>query len=180
MKSLKKLVLIALGLIAFTANAQTDKASTTRIVEAKNFIFAATSAIPLNSSDVNNVLSRMSGPATAGMINLTGGSYDLKITADSIVAYLPFYGRAYSAPYGIDNTESGYKFTSKKFNYESKKGKKRGWDVFIQTNDVKDNVRMNLSISESGYATLTVTSVNKQSITYNGYLSEIEKKSPAK
>lgn len=180
MKSLKNLVLLALVLIAFTANAQTDKATTTKIVEAKNYIFVATTAIPLNSADINSVMSKMSGPATAGTINLTGGNYDLKITADSIVAYLPFYGRAYSAPYGMDNTESGYKFTSKKFKYESKKGKKKGWDIAIQTSDVKDNVRMNLNISESGYATLSVTSVNKQSITYNGYLSEVEKKSPAK
>lgn len=179
MKSLKNLGLLALVLVAFTANAQTDKATTTKIVEAKNYIFVATTAIPLNSADINSVMSKMSGPATAGTINLTGGNYDLKITADSIVAYLPFYGRAYSAPYGNSN-EGGYKFTSKKFKYESKKGKKKGWDIALQTNDVKDNVRMNLNISESGYATLSVTSVNKQSITYNGYLSEIEKKSPAK
>ena len=179
MKSFKTFGLLILGLIAFNVNAQTDKAITTRIVEEKNFLFIATSAIPLNSLDINNVLNRMSGPPTGGTINLTSSNYDLKITPDSIVAYLPFYGRAFTAPYG-NNSENGYKFTSKKFTYDTKKGRKRGWDITIQTKDIKENVRMTLSISESGYASLSVVSQNKQSISYNGYLSENKTDSPTK
>lgn len=179
MKLIKKIGVFALSLIALNASAQTDKATTAKIVGEKNYIFVATSAIPLNSTDINNVLSKMNGQASVGTINLSGDNYDLKITGDSIVSYLPFYGRAYSAPYGANNSESGYKFTSKQFNYEAK-GKKKGWNITIQTKDVRDNVRMTLSITESGYATLSVNSNNKQSITYNGYLSEVKKETPSK
>ncbi|RZL47500.1 MAG: DUF4251 domain-containing protein [Pedobacter sp.] len=178
MKSLKNIGLLALVLIVFTANAQTDKATTIKIVEEKSYVFVATTAVPLNSADITAVFSKMSGPPNSGAVNLTGSNYDLKITPDSIVAYLPYYGRAYVAPFG--NDENGYKFTSKKFVYESKKGKKKGWDILIQSKDIRDNVRMNLSVSESGYATLNVISNNKQSISYNGYLSEIKKDNPAK
>lgn len=181
MNTIKKLGFAVLCLLAFNANAQTDKATTTKIVNDKNFIFVATSATPLNTMDVTNVLNKMAGPPTGGTINLSTGNYDLRITPDSLISYLPFYGRAFNVTsYGGNNDESGYKFTSTKFSYETKKGRKKGWNIAIQTKDVRDNVRMNLSISEGGYATLSVVSNNKQSITFNGYLKEAKKSTPTK
>jgi hypothetical protein len=172
-KIIKNLSLMALVIFAFKANAQTDKTTTARIIAEKNFVFVATAAIPLNSTDINNVTSKMPGNMSTGTINLTGSSYDIKITADSLVAYLPFYGRSYRATFG--NDEAGFKFNSKDFTYIEKKRKKGGWDIALNTKDVKNNVRMNLSISENGYGSLVVSSNDKQSITYNGYLSEAKK-----
>ena len=174
MKTLKKLSFIFLALFAFTANAQTDKATTAKIVEGKTYTFVATSAIPLNSTDINNILSKMGGNAGGGMINLSGASYDVKITADSVVAYLPYYGRSYNAP--LNRDDSGFKFLSKDFTYSSKNRKKGGWEVIINTKDTKESPRLSFSISENGYGSLIITSNNKQSITYNGYLAENAKK----
>lgn len=172
MKTLKKLSFMALALFAFTANAQTDKATTTKIVAEKNYVFVATSAMPLNATDINNVLSRMPGGITGGSINLTS-YYDVKVTPDSVVAYLPYYGRSYSAP--LDRDDNGFKFTSKDYKYAVVK-RKKGWDVTIETKDTKESPRLNLNISENGYSTLSIISNNKQSITYNGYLKEVPKK----
>ncbi|TKC12273.1 DUF4251 domain-containing protein [Pedobacter polaris] len=172
MKVFKKLVLLVLVFVTFKANAQTDKATTTKIVEEKNYVFVATSATPLNSADINKIMSRMPGNMNGGNINLSGSSYDVRVVKDSVIAYLPYYGRSYSASMNPD--EQGYKFTSTDFIYDSKKNK-RGWNINIKTKDVRDNVQMNLSISQGGYATLSVVSNNKQSITYNGYLSEVKK-----
>ena len=47
--------------------------------------------------------------------------------------------------------------------------------IQISPKDTKDGVRMNLTDSDNGYATLNVSSNNKQSITYNGYLAEPKK-----
>lgn len=174
MKTLKKLAFLVLVFIAFKVNAQTDKATTLRIVEEKNYVFVATNAIPTNSTDISNVMRKMSGNTGGATINLTGSSYDVQITKDSVVAYLPYYGRSYSAP--INPEDNGYKFTAKNFTYNAVKTKKGDWDISINTKDVKDNVRMTLNISAGGYATLSVVSNNKQSIMYNGYLSEIKKK----
>ncbi|MBB2146627.1 DUF4251 domain-containing protein [Pedobacter sp. LMG 31464] len=174
MKTLKIVTLFALAFIAFKASAQTDKATTIRIVEDKNYVFVATTAIPTNITDINNILRKMPGNAGGGSISLSGSSYDVRVTNDSVVVYLPYYGRAYSASPNSD--ENGYKFTTKKFTYDVKKTKKGGWDVNVNTKDVKDNVRMILNITSAGYATLNVMSNNKQSIIYNGYLSENKKK----
>lgn len=170
MKVIKKLGLLVFAIISFTASAQTDKATTARVIEDKNFSFVATSALPLNVNEMNNILNRMSGFNNGAMIDLTGGSYDLYVTADTIKAYLPFYGRAFNAT--LNQDENGYKFSSQDFTYQTTKRKKGGWDIKIDTKDVRNNARMNLNVSENGYAVLSVISNNKQTITYNGYIRE--------
>ena len=172
-----KTILFALfAFISLNVNAQTDKATTKRIVEAKNFTFIASTAIPMNSTEINAILNRMPGANGGGTINLTGASYDINISPDSIIAYLPYYGRAFNASYG-SRDDSGYKFTSTKFSYENVVRKKGGWQITINPQDTKENVRMNLTVAVNGYATLIVSSNNKQSITYNGYLAEPKKES---
>ena len=158
----------------FQAMAQTDKATTLKIVTEKNFVFRATTAIPLSNADVNRVLSQMPGAMGGSTINLNGSQYDLMVTKDSVVAYLPYYGRAFNAP--MNPNEGGIKFTSKNFSYKESKNKKGMSTIQIITQDVKkENYRLTLNISTNGYANLMVFSVNKQPITFNGYLSEPEK-----
>lgn len=168
MKALRNLAAIGLSIFAFSAVAQTDKATTKKIINDKSYTFVATNAIPMNVSEVGNVLSKIPG-STSTNINLNGSNYDVRVTPDSIVVYLPYYGRAYTAP--INRDDSGFKFTSKKFTYNSTDTKK-GWAITINPKDNKEGVRMNLNVSENGYGSLTVGSNNKQSITYNGYLAE--------
>jgi uncharacterized membrane protein YciS (DUF1049 family) len=175
MKTLKNIFLLALLFCAAKLNAQTDKATTARIVEAQNYVFVATTAYPLNASDINNIMNRMPGYNGGGNINLTGSSYDLSVTKDSVVAYLPYYGRSYTPKYGsID--ENGIKFKSKKFNYKNNPRKKGGWNITMKPRDVKDNYSLTLVITESGYGTLTVNSNNQQAITFNGYIAESKPK----
>lgn len=100
--------------------------------------------------------------------------YDVKVSPDTIVAYLPYYGRAYSAP--MDPTEGGIKFTSTDFDYQVKAGKKNGnWLVDIRFNDVKREVSFFFDIWENGTARLSVSDTNRQSISFNGDI-EVEKK----
>lgn len=170
---MKRILLMLFTVVSLSVNAQTDKATTKRIVEAKHFIFVASTAMPMNSNEINAILSRMPGANGGGSINLNGENYDVRITPDSLVAYLPYYGRSFSAPIGRDDT--GYKFTSTKFSFENKLRKKGGWQISINPKDTKESIRMNLTITDNGYATLIINSNNKQSITYNGYLVEPKK-----
>jgi len=174
MNRLRTLYAAVLALLCINAAAQTDKATTAKIVEAKTYTFVARSATPLNSVDISKVMGQMSGGSQGGTINLNETYYELKITPDSIVAYLPYYGRSFTAP--INQTEGGVKFNSKKFEYKSTKGKKRGWNVVIDTKDTTESYRLALDIGDEGYATLSLNSNNKQSISYQGYLRENETK----
>lgn len=173
MKKFHYIAVILLSIFSLPALAQTDKATTQRIVQDQDFVFQATSAMPMANADVNRVLSRLNNPGGAGNINLSGSQYDLTIKKDSIVAYLPYYGRAYTSTMNPD--DSGIKFKSKNFSYSNTKRKKGGWIISILTKDVKDNQRMTLNVSENGYATLNVTSNNRQPISFYGYISEPKK-----
>lgn len=170
MKTIRNILAIAALFITVQANAQTDKETTVKIVNEQHFIFNATSAMPMSNYEVNKILSKMPGGGGGGLIQLTGSQYQLIVDKDSVEAYLPYYGRAYSAT--MDPNDSGLKFKSKKFSYKADKKKKGSWQIKINTKDVKDSPSMVLSVSENGYATLNVNSNNKQPITFNGYLSE--------
>ena len=172
MRTLKNFFFVALLFAAAQVQAQTDKATTIKILEAQNYVFVATSASPLNANDINKVLSRMPGyTGGAGNIILTGASYDLAVTADSVVSYLPYYGRSYTPKMGgID--EGGIKFKSKKFSYKNTPRKKGGWIITIVPKDVKDNYSLTLVATEKGYASLTVTNNTQQPITFSGHLAE--------
>jgi beta-glucosidase/6-phospho-beta-glucosidase/beta-galactosidase len=173
MKTLKNIFLLVLLFSAVKLSAQTDKATTARIVDAQNYIFVATQAYPLNAADINKVMNKMSGYTGGGTINLTGSNYDLAITRDSVVAYLPYYGRSYTPRLGsIDDT--GIKFKSKDFNYKITARKKGGWQVTMNPKgkEIKDNYSLTLLITENGYGTLTINSNNQQTITFNGYIDE--------
>lgn len=170
-------LILSLAFISFATQlfAQTNKETTSRIVGDKNYIFVANTAIPMANNDINKVLMMMPGGQGGSSINLSGSQYDVKVTKDSVVAYLPYYGRAFSAP--MDPTQGGIKFTSKNFSYTETKNKRGAYTIQINTKDVsRENYRFTINISTNGYASLTATSVNKQPILFNGYLDEPKKK----
>jgi hypothetical protein len=88
-------------------------------------------------------------PQRGGGRQLTS-EYDLRITPDSVVSFLPYFGRAYfDVPYG--GADGGIKFTSTKFTYEVKEKKKGGWEISIKPVDVKNIDRLLLNVSADGY-----------------------------
>ena len=148
---MKSLFFLAALAVSIPACAQsTDKtAAIQRLVESKNYVFRAQTAMP----------------QTGQVRNLTS-IYDLKIRTDAIVSDLPYFGRAY-AP--VDPNEGGIQFTSKDFTYTSKPKKKGGWEITIKPNDIKADVKqMWLTITTDGYATLRVICNNRNPISFNG------------
>jgi hypothetical protein len=134
------------------------KAAIRSLVESQRYDFTATSVTPMS-----------------GRTRQLTTDYDLKVTKESLVSYLPYFGRAYSAP--IDPTQGGIMFTSKEFDYAVTNGKKGGWDIRIKPKDHRDVQQMNLSLSEDGYGTLQVISAERQPISFYGNISAIR---PAK
>lgn len=78
-------------------------------------------------------------------IHLTS-SYSVRVSGDTIVSYLPFFGRAYSVPYGGGQ---GLNFTGRIVSYESgvthkgehiiKMGVESSEDVYVYTVSLFDN-----------------------------------------
>ena len=125
------------------------------LVDSQSYVFKAQSAMPMS-----------------GRSRQLTSDYDLKVTKDQVVSYLPYFGRAYSAP--IDPSQGGIQFTSKDFDYTTTPRKKGGWDIQIKPKDNRDVQQMSLTISEDGYASLQVTSINRQPISFSGYITAVK------
>ena len=110
-------------------------------------------------------MARSANPTGGRTVQLSLGYYSLKITKDTIEAFLPYYGRAYVAPMPTD--EGGIKFVSTNFDYQVKEGK-NNWQVMIEPNDTPSKVKMYLNIGKTGYGSLSVQDNNRQAISFSG------------
>lgn len=154
---IRSLLVLVLAGSSTVINAQDlDKSVVQNFIQTKEFVFKAQTVLPMS-----------------GMSRQLTSEYDVKFLGDSMIAYLPYFGRAYSAGYGEGG---GFDFTSTKFEYKVKPRKKGGWDISIKPRDAKDVQALNFTVSENGYATLQITSNNRQPISYNGYLVERKRK----
>ena len=73
----------------------------------------------------------------------------------------------------MDPSRGGINFTSTKFDYRVKEGKKDGnWQVEIKTKDTDREILLNFDIWDNGSAKLDVTDPNRQSISFQGNISK--------
>lgn len=131
-----------------------DKATNTRIVEARNYIFKAQEVQPMR-----------------GQNRMLTTEYDLVVTPDTVIAFLPYFGRAYQTP--VDPMEGGIKFTSTDYTYESSPKLKKGvWKVTIEPKDARNVTALRLEIYDNGQASLHVSQTGKDPISFSGYIIE--------
>lgn len=136
-----------------TKEAASESALKDRI-ESKTYTFNATYALPLRG----------------GQRYLTS-EYDLRITSDSVIAYLPYFGQTYQeAP--LTPEESGVMFTSTKFDYTVKPQKKGGWLITIIPSSVKFVSKMQLEVYKNGSANLMVQSNFRDEINFSGEIKQ--------
>lgn len=119
-----------------------------KLIEARDLRFIAQFAYPMGGSS----------------IHLTS-EYTLDIMQDSVTAWLPFFGRAYHVDYG--SHDGGIKFSEKSNVAEWEKDKK-DFVIRMEVKSPKDVYRLNLSVGSTGYASLDVSSNNRQSIRFSG------------
>ena len=140
--------------LAATAMGQDKDASVIQqAVETKNFIFKAESVSPQR-----------------GRMRQLTPEYDVVLRPDTIVSFLPYFGRAFTAP--INPSEGGIKFTSTRFDYVVSQKKKGLWEITIRPKDVTDVRELYLTVFDNGRASLMVNSNNRETISFNGFVQE--------
>lgn len=158
------MIVVALQLVFFagckskelTPKQQIQREELIQKIEKPDFTFIARSAQPMRGRN----------------INLTP-DYELRVSADTVQAYLPYFGRAYTAP--MNTSEAGIKFTSTDFDYKSVKKKNGVYEITIEPKDVDNNTMLRglylrLSVSDSGYGNVDVRSTNRQNISFYGII----------
>lgn len=144
--------LFVISLSSAALYSQTEEPSIKNGIEKKQFVFQAQTAIP--ASEMSRQLTSL---------------YDLRVSGNSVISSLPFFGRAYSLSYG--SSDGGFHFTSNKFDYSVVTRKKGGWDISIKPKDIPDFREFSLSVSENGFGTLQALSNNRQPISFTGRLT---------
>jgi len=94
-----------------------------------------------------------------------------RFSPELIVSEMPFFGRAFSVPYG---GAGGLKFEGKPEVYTIEKGKKF-YFVNAKVKSKGDYFTVNLSISFDGGATMSISSNNRSPISYYGEISAVVK-----
>lgn len=149
-------LVILLGVVLFagcsrkTSHQDNERrARLAEMINSKNFVFLATTAIP----------------ARGRTIQLTS-TYTLAVKNDSLIANLPYFGRAFTAPIG--QAGGGIEFISKDYTYIKEEKRNGAFEIEMIPLDYRDVRRLFLTISPSGYGNLYVTSQNRQAISFRG------------
>lgn len=124
----------------------------------------------INAHEFKFIAERVT-PLRGRMRHLTS-SYDVTVKKDSLVSYLPYFGRAYQAP--MDPSKGGIQFTSTQFSYEVNADKKNSWNVILKPGDQPDVQQFLFTIFENGTATLNVTSTHRDPISFYGNIQKVE------
>jgi hypothetical protein len=126
------------------------------MVNDTDFVFVARTALPTGMRSVN----------------LTTNPNYVKFKPGLIDSYMPYFGRAYSSVgYGSD---TGLKFTGKPEEFTITKTKK-AFQVNAVVSSTSDKFSLSLNIGFEGSASLTVSSNNRSTISYQGEISAPEK-----
>lgn len=118
------------------------------LIDSKTFVFKADRAIPSGYKSVD----------------LTTNPNYVKFSPEKIESAMPYFGRAYSAPYGGD---AGLKFEGKPETYTLEK-KKKNYEIEAKVKTSNDAYTINLSVSFEGSSSMVISSNNRTTISYNG------------
>ncbi len=132
----------------------TDSALVTQALHDRRFVFVPQQMMPMTGR---------TRPVTP--------DFSVKVNGDTLKSYLPYAGRAYTAP--MDASKGPLDFTTT-VQYDQQARKKGGWTITLKPNDSRDIQRYVFTVFDNGTASLQVTSNNRQPISYNGYLKPVK------
>ena len=101
-------------------------------------------------------------------IHLTS-SYSVRVSCDTIVSYLPFFGRAYSVPYGGGQ---GLNFTGRIVSYESGVTRKGEHVITMGVESSEDVYVYTVSLFDNGSASVGVQPRQRSYIYFTGNYHE--------
>ncbi len=113
-----------------------------------------------------------SARSSLGNFNNLGATYELIFDSLKLKAYLPYFGRAYSVPFGGSD---GVKFelSAEKID-KAWNEKKKIYTFSTEVADKQDSYSIYLNTGLSGYADLRITFRNRQQISYYGIIDKIK------
>ncbi len=102
--------------------------------------------------------------APVGVINLTS-PYSVTVAGDTLKSDLPFFGRAYSIPYGGGK---GLRFNAHITGYYVDSSHRHQHVIYIDATDTEDSYRYIITLHDGGTASVSVTPRQRSHIDFYG------------
>lgn len=159
MRTKKQIFMLLLALLVGipTLSAQSKKEKKEQKKEAVKKIIASENY----KIDVQTAL-----PMRGRSIPLTS-PYSLEIRNDSVISYLPYFGRAYSIPYGGGD---GLNFRAPLKEYSMEMDKKGNAVIKFIARNPEDRFEFRAKVYSNSSASIDVNMQNRQSISFQGEL----------
>ena len=147
--------LLTFLLLSFASTLTTSAQSVKPLIDSQSYVFTANTAQP-------------EGSAARGLSNF---KYTIRISKNTIVCGLPYWGRSSSA---TDDGQNPLDFTSEKFSYKIAP-RKDGWKVSIRPKDTPTYVELQLVIGPDGYTSVSASFINRDPISFDGAIAATDK-----
>lgn len=93
--------------------------------------------------------------------------FSLEVKGDTLVSYLPYFGRAYSVPYGGGK---GLNFTAPISEYHAAKGRHGTTLVTLKAINEEDTYSFRLEVFDNGSTTIDLSAQQREPISYSGQM----------
>ena len=100
-----------------------------------------------------------------GASKIVSSGYTVEVRNDSLISYLPYFGRAYDVPYGGGN---GLNFSAPIRNYKESQTKSDLRHIEIDVKNDEDTYLYTLDIFDNGSADINVRSRQREPISFSG------------
>ena len=111
-------------------------------------------------------------PLRGPMKRLTS-PYALSLRGDTLISYLPYFGRAYHVPYGGGK---GLNFTTLTSDYQAVRGKHGGYLLSIKARTEEDEFVYDIEVFANGSASITVNARERETIRFTGVMDLEERR----
>ncbi len=104
-----------------------------------------------------------------GKSKMLSYGYSVEVKGDTLVSYLPYFGRAYNVPYGGGKALN---FTAPIRGYREGRLKKGLTRIEIATQNEEDQYLYTLDIFDNGRATIDVVARERENIRFDGEMKQ--------
>ena len=102
-----------------------------------------------------------------GASKIVSSGYSVEVRNDSLISYLPYFGRAYDVPYGGGN---GLNFSAPIRNYKESQTKSDLRHIEIDVKNDEDTYLYTLDIFDNGSTDINVRSRQREPISFSGQM----------
>lgn len=120
-------------------------------IAADNWIFSANQVLPQR-----------------GRSRTISGGYEVVCSKDTMMFYLPYFGRAYTATIG--ETTSPLDFKTTDFRFIKTKDDKGRWSITVVPKDYREVQSCDFTLYDNGTAQLNVQMTNRSAISFSGFV----------